>query len=142
MEIKDVSQSTNLYEIAKVIQQLNPNAEIRFGNIEYDPEATTRFYSSVPMDQLLLPDGFYANKKNGITNKHKTQSGMYCALMVEDLRMADERRLMPKIEQIIKREKPNTPEAIQRVKEVVIKATTELKEKVLNKEVDNNAKHR
>ena len=29
-QVKDVSQSTNLYEIAEVIQQLNPNAEIRF----------------------------------------------------------------------------------------------------------------
>ena len=33
MKIKDVSQSTNLYEIAEVIQQLNPNADIRVANM-------------------------------------------------------------------------------------------------------------
>ena len=98
--VPDVSQSTNLYEIAKVIQQLNPNAEIRVANIAYDPQATSRFYSSVPIGQLVLPEGFYANEKNGITNKHKTQSGMYCDLSVEDLSMADERTLLPKKPQV------------------------------------------
>lgn len=100
MNIKDVSQSTNLYEIAEVIQQLNPNAEIRVANMEFDPQATTRFYSSVPMDKLVLPNGFYYNEKNGITNKHNTQSGFYCALEVEDLSMADERTLLPKKERV------------------------------------------
>ena len=98
--VPDVSQSTNLYEIAKVIQQLNPNAEIRVANIAYDPQATSRFYSSVPIGQLVLPEGFYVNEKNGITNKHKTQSGMYCDLSVEDLSMADERTLLPKKPQV------------------------------------------
>ena len=95
-KVKDVSQSTNLYEIAEVIQQLNPNAEIRVADMGLDSMATQRFYSSVPVDQLVLPEGFYYNDKNGITNKHNTQTGMYCALEVEDLSKADERTLMPK----------------------------------------------
>ena len=82
-KVKDVSQSTNLYEIAEVIQQLNPNAEIRVADMGLDSMATQRFYSSVPVDQLVLPEGFYYNDKNGITNKHNTQTGMYCALEVE-----------------------------------------------------------
>ena len=96
LKVKDVSQSTNLYEIAEVIQQLNPNAEIRVADMGLDSMATQRFYSSVPVDQLVLPEGFYYNDKNGITNKHNTQTGMYCALEVEDLSKADERTLMPK----------------------------------------------
>ena len=95
-KVKDVSQSTNLYEIAEVIQQLNPNAEIRVADMGLDSMATQRFYSSVPVEQLVLPEGFYYNDKNGITNKHNTQTGMYCALEVEDLSKADERTLMPK----------------------------------------------
>ena len=95
-KVKDVSQSTNLYEIAEVIQQLNPNAEIRVADMRLDSMATQRFYSSVPVEQLVLPEGFYYNDKNGITNKHNTQTGMYCALEVEDLSKADERTLIPK----------------------------------------------
>ena len=95
-KVKDVSQSTNLYEIAEVIQQLNPNAEIRVADMGLDSMATQRFYSSVPVEQLVLPEGFYYNDKNGITNKHNTQTGMYCALEVEDLSKADERTLIPK----------------------------------------------
>ena len=142
MKIKDVSQSTNLYEIAEVIQQLNPNVEIRVADMTYDPQATSRFYSSVPMEQLVLPEGFYANEKNEITNKHNTQSGMYCALSVEDLSMADERTLLPKVEKIVKVEKPNTPEMFQKVKEVIVETMRKLKEKIMNKGVDSNAKHR
>ena len=95
-KVKDVSQSTNLYEIAEVIQQLNPNVEIRVADMRLDSMATQRFYSSVPVEQLVLPEGFYYNDKNGITNKHNTQTGMYCALEVEDLSKADERTLIPK----------------------------------------------
>ena len=108
-KVKDVSQSTNLYEIAEVIQQLNPNAEIRVGNLEFDTMATQRFYSSIPVEQLILPEGFYFNDKNGITNKHNTQTGIYCDLEVEDLSRANERALMPKVEKILSKSVANTP---------------------------------
>lgn len=95
---KDISQSIELYEIAKAIQELNPNAEIRVGNPEFDSLALDRFFSSVPAEQLVLPNGFYYNTKNGVTNKHNTESGVYCAFMVEDLSRADERMLLPRFE--------------------------------------------
>ena len=141
-QVKDVSQSTNLYEIAEVIQQLNPNAEIRVANMAYDSQATNRFYSSVPVEQLVLPEGFYVNEKNGITNKHNTQSGMYCTLRVEDLSLADERTLMPKVEIITNIEKPSTLETVQKVKKVLAEAIEKLKEKVMNKGVDSSVKRR
>lgn len=117
--VPDVSQSTNLYEIAEVIQQLNPNAEIRVANIAYDPQATSRFYSSVPVGQLVLPEGFYVNEKNGITNKHKTQSGTYCDLSVEALSMADERTLLPKKPQVSEQQTPENKTKDPTLKEQV-----------------------
>lgn len=93
--VKDVSESTDLYEIVKVIRDLNPNAIIRVGNPSLDSLARERFYSSVPGNKLILPEGFYYNDKNGITNKHKTQSGKYVSLAVEDLSLAKEETLLP-----------------------------------------------
>ena len=141
-KVKDVSQSTNLYEIAEVIQQLNPNAEIRVADMGLDPIATQRFYSSVPVEQLVLPEGFYYNDKNGITNKHNTQTGAYCALEVEDLAMADERTLMPKVERIVSRNVPNTPEQQQTIKQIIVNAIQKLKNKILNKGEGLNGKTR
>jgi hypothetical protein len=31
-------------------------------------------YSSVDIDKLVLPEGFYYNQKNGVTNKHRTKN--------------------------------------------------------------------
>ena len=95
-KIKNVSQSTNIYEIAEAIQELNPTAEIRVGKIGLDSRASERFYSSLPIEKLVLPEGFYYNEKNGVTNKNNTNSGLYCSLDVEDLSLANEEMLMPK----------------------------------------------
>ncbi len=97
-EEKDVSQSIDIFEIARAIQELNKDAVIRVGNPEYDSEATRRFYSSVPASELILPKGFYYNEKNGITNKHNTKTGSYCSIDVLDLSLADEKKLLPKEE--------------------------------------------
>ena len=40
-------------------------------------EPTYVIYGNVPADQLKFPEGYYHNAKNGITNKHSTNSGMY-----------------------------------------------------------------
>ena len=96
--IKDVSQSTDLYEIAEVVQQLNPEAEIRVGDELLDTSAKRRFYSSIPVEDLVLPEGFYLSDDKWISNKHNTENGFYCELNVEDLSLADESILMPKEE--------------------------------------------
>ena len=95
-KIKNVSQSTNIYEIAEAIQELNPTAEIRVGKIGLYLRASERFYSSLPIEKLVLPEGFYYNEKNGVTNKNNTNSRLYCSLDVEDLSLANEEMLMPK----------------------------------------------
>ena len=88
-KVEDVSQSTNFYQIAKVIQQLNPDVDIKIKNPQLDASGIPMIYTSVPMSELKLPNGFYSNEKNGITNKHIADSGRYRGIDVKDLSTAD-----------------------------------------------------
>ena len=94
MTYKDVSQSTNIYEISEVLQLLNSNAEIRVTDI--NKTGLMNVYSSVKAEYLNLPLGFYYNEKNGITNKHNTKNGQYVSIIVEDLIDANEEYLLPR----------------------------------------------
>lgn len=91
-----VSDINNIFDFYAELQKLNPNVDIRVANIAFDPLATERLFASVPVSELVLPEGFYYNEKNGITNKHNTASGAYITVDVEDLSLADERTLLPK----------------------------------------------
>lgn len=121
-KVKDVSQSTDLYEIVEVIKQLNPNADIKVADVRIDPMATNKFYSSVPVDKLVLPEGFYYNDKNGITNKHRTKSGAYCTLKVEDLSLANDRTLIP-----VSNSDTKTKKEKQTIKQILVNAIEKLK---------------
>lgn len=55
------------------LKRLNPTVSFQLEN-EYDFAAIV---GSVPPEELILPDGYYYNEKNGINNKHKTNSGLY-----------------------------------------------------------------
>lgn len=94
MTYKDVSQSTNIYEISEVLQLLNSNAEIRVTDI--NKTGLMNVYSSVKPECLNLPLGFYYNEKNGITNKYNTKNGQYVSIIVEDLKYANEEFLLPR----------------------------------------------
>lgn len=120
-KIKDVSQSTNLYEIVEVISQLNPTVDIRIADMRIDPMATNKFYSSVPVGNLVLPEGFYYNDKNEITNKHRTKSGAYCTLKVEELLLVNDRTLIPV-------PKNNTKIQKQGIKQLFLNAIDKIKE--------------
>lgn len=58
------------------LKKLNPDVTFESDN----PEA----YIVVNCDPMLLklPKPFYLSEKNGITNKHKTESGVYTSLDV------------------------------------------------------------
>lgn len=75
----------NFNQLINEIRKLNPNVEIRVGDPNFDSLASSRIFSSVPLEQLKLPEGYYSNEKNGITNKHNTISGLYTSLSVESL---------------------------------------------------------
>lgn len=75
----------NFNQLINEIRKLNPGVEIRIGDERFDREARSRIFSSVPMNQLKLPEGYYSNEKNGITNKHNAENGLYTQLSVESL---------------------------------------------------------
>ena len=57
--------------IIQEVKKLNPKVRI-----EADIDRWLIF-SSVDIEKLVLPEWFYYNQKNWITNKHNTQSGIY-----------------------------------------------------------------
>ena len=56
------------------LEKLNPNANLRLED--------GFIFSSVAGELLVLPETFYYNEKNGITNKHRTKSGCYSSIPV------------------------------------------------------------
>ncbi len=84
-ESRDISQSTDITDLAEVLRELNPDVEIKLGDVDTDPNARERIYSSKPVEELNLPEGFEYNEKNGITNKHNTETGAYMSARVEGL---------------------------------------------------------
>lgn len=65
-------------EIAMKVIKLNPVVTQFKFHITLKPYIVT----SVPPENLTLPDGCYYNEKNGITNKHNTIDGRYSTLDV------------------------------------------------------------
>lgn len=58
------------------VKRLNPGVQI-----ETDPDRWFIF-SSVNVEDLILPEWFYYSEKNWITNKHNTKSGAYVSILV------------------------------------------------------------
>lgn len=52
---------------------LNPTSKFK----KYDYEVFGVIASDTPASELKLPEGYYFSSKNGITNKHNTESGLY-----------------------------------------------------------------
>ena len=81
----------NFNQLINEIRKLNPRSKIILGNPELDPLAEERIYSSKKPSNLNLPEGFYYNEKNGITNKHNSETGLYFAIKVMPTRSMDEK---------------------------------------------------
>lgn len=77
---KNIKNSLDINEIFNEISKLNPSV-----NMEYDSINEKLILLGVKPEELKLPEGFYYNEKNGITNKHNTESGEYIAFGVEVL---------------------------------------------------------
>ena len=138
----DVTKTTNISEIAEVLQELNPDAEIRLGDARVDSQAARRLYSSIPLEDLVLPYGLYMHDDNTLTNKHRTENGIYCLLRVEDLALADESKLMPRVHRIISRDVPTTNDQKQTVKQIVLGAIIRLLNRAIDKVSDMYVKTR
>ena len=74
-KLKNISQSTDIYEIVRAIEEINPNVKVRIGKMYLDSEASNKFYSSVPIEKLKLPSGFYINERKTLqTTVYKNSS--------------------------------------------------------------------
>ena len=72
---RELEASSSSFIIDKIIE-LNPDVEIKT-----DPDKTIIF-ASVPVERLVLPEWFYYNLQNEITNKYNTQFEVYWFVQV------------------------------------------------------------
>lgn len=63
-----------MIKMVKELEKLNPNAKFTHNDPGY---VVHIIYGNIPADKLNLPNGYEYNSKNGITNKHHSDSGLY-----------------------------------------------------------------
>ena len=81
---EEYKYSTPDFLVSKV-KELNPNVKF-----EVDEDRSIIF-SSECVENLFLPEWFYYNQKNWITNKHNTKSGIYVSVQVYPIEYYDPR---------------------------------------------------
>ena len=62
-------------KMVEELRKLNPTVSFTIPGEEYGDDVIVASIDN--LESLKLPKGFYMNQKNGLTNKHKTSSGMY-----------------------------------------------------------------
>ncbi|MBR3898443.1 MAG: hypothetical protein IKJ43_04115 [Bacilli bacterium] len=86
-EENDISQATNVREIVAEIMKLNPDTKITL--TEEGTLTKEGFFNEIlidkPVEDLILPEGFEYNDKDGITNKHNAKNGIYTSIHVKDM---------------------------------------------------------
>lgn len=73
----------NFNQIVNELRKNNPTADIRVGDFVYDSKSQKRIFSSIKADELVLPDGFYLDSNNYISNK--SNSTNYFTIEVEPI---------------------------------------------------------
>lgn len=68
-------ENLSIKALAKEIVKLNPNASFKVQ--DYTTSPVERIYGTIPGENLVLPDGYYYNQKNGVTNKYNAVGGIY-----------------------------------------------------------------
>lgn len=74
-----------IYDVIKEIKYLNPNVFLNIDDNKVNSNAENELFCEVNPEKLRLPEGFYYNEKNGITNKHNTYTGEYLSIAVRPL---------------------------------------------------------
>ena len=82
--LNDENKMSSSDFIIQKIREINPGVEIK---TDVD---RSMIFSSLPVEKLVLPEWFYYNYKNGITNKHNTQSRIYGSVHVYPIEHYDE----------------------------------------------------
>lgn len=73
------AQNYSISELVEEIKRLNPNKSIAFDDFILGE----RIVLDDDVSNYKLPEGWYYNEKNGLTNKHNTKTGMYNSYDVE-----------------------------------------------------------
>ncbi len=68
-------ENMGITPMAKELKRLNPSVQFDVRDLTVSPIIV--IFGTVPGEDLILPEGYYYNEKNGITNKHNTASGVY-----------------------------------------------------------------
>lgn len=77
-------ENIGVFELVKKIRRLNAGnfcMNYLFAGYIGSQEV---ILTNLDMSKVKLPDGYYYNEKNGVTNKHHTASGMYESFHVVD----------------------------------------------------------
>lgn len=79
------AKDLSVIELITELKKLNPEANISPLGSEEEGMTINAIDCDIPAKDLKLPEGFYYNDKNGITNKHNTLNGSYVTLHVEEI---------------------------------------------------------
>ena len=66
-------ENLGIKNLKRELERLNP--QVKFDTA--DSWCTVIIFGTIAAEKLRLPNGYYYNSKNGITNKHQTESGIY-----------------------------------------------------------------
>ena len=76
----------NIKEFAFELQRLNPDVDIKLANPSLVQNFEELLFTSTPIGDLVLPQGFQYDEKNGINNKHNSLDGNYISIHLEDIK--------------------------------------------------------
>lgn len=68
-------ENMGLNKMIKKLRELNPTVKFDVHDRKVSPSII--IIGTVPARELSFPNGYYWNEKNGITDKHNTDSGLY-----------------------------------------------------------------
>lgn len=88
---KVYAEELSLYELLTKLRSLNPNTDLNLDNIN------GTILSSKNMEELRLPEGFYYNKNNEITNENNTKSGNYISAKITLVHKVEKNEILDKI---------------------------------------------
>ena len=70
-----IMENIGINNMMKELKALNP--AVKFDVHDYSVSPIIIIFGTAPATELSFPEGYYWNEKNGITDKHNTNGGLY-----------------------------------------------------------------
>lgn len=70
-------ENLGITKFMQELRRLNPHTSVCYVTDGFVTTIITGHIFRSSLSKIKLPEGYYWNKKNGITNKHNTASGTY-----------------------------------------------------------------